>query len=375
MKGKPKIIFDLRADARTVLEQLREPFDMVPLESRDSLAPNPPMYAPHEVRIGDQAFRVPFGNVVDVHYKAVCGAIAYVDAIQPDAMLLWNTCLPVHAALALAGRKAGIPVLELNHWRVSTRLVAHFEDQPLASHIVCAQEYDDFATERGTTCERLVFGQPSYDDWVPPKRTQRMERRVQLGLPEDARIIVMGKTWTHHLSMWSDAEYAYAAEGAIVGALGSLQADNKDIICVWSFRGNNTPEALRKVSHHCVRAGMAEDRLFLTDDTDVKDLATIADLVVTPKSGFAVDALMMETPSVMVDFRPNFDGWATEERGLSHATDPDEIQGAIMGILHDDDIRGLTLEQQRENRAYFGGTGDATARLIAWLKENTCASS
>lgn len=370
MPGRKRLLFDLRSDARHLLGQLKEEFELIPIAPKAAIG-NPPPAANDRVMVADRKLEIPFAHFFSDHWPAVAGMIAHVEAVKPDAIVLWNTVLPAQAAAALTARKLHIPCVEINHWRISTRLVSHFEDQPAASHIVCAQEYDDFATERGTRCERLVFGQPHYDTYGP---YDQAEVRRRLGLPADAKIVVKTSTWTHHLSMWSDAEYRQVHEGSMVGALSVLQEDHDDVVVVWTFRGKQRQGALPRIGHQLVRSGLAEDRLFLTDDESLDDLIRAADLVLCQKSGAAVDALMLETPSVVVDFKPNLDCWAWEEHGMTPARETGEIVPAVEDLLYDTNTRTLALDQMRDQRVYYGGTGDAGARTVQWLKEKLCAS-
>lgn len=355
---RPAILFDLRADCRPLRDELRQSFDLIPL------APLTPLSQAPVWTTADPIGDPPIQKILDELWPQVAGAVAYVQALDPKpvACILWNTCNPLQAATALACRKVGIPTYEINHSRIATRLVGHFECGSLADHVVCSEHFDEFLRSYG--CEQgLVLGQPGYDTWKP---RDKAEVREELGLPPEGLLILKTSTWLHCYSEWIAGDYYDAHEIAINSALAQLQQEYGAQI-LWTTRGPYPKEQKEKLGSSLIaKYGLEPGSVLITDDTPIRDLVDAADLVLSQKSGVAIDAVMSRRPALQIDFRPPADDWAYPDRGVLIAHNLDEVLPLSRQLLNGWPEHA---KQQVDNTRYWGGTGDAGHRLVERILE------
>lgn len=355
---RPTVLIDLRADCRPLLNELTQSFDIIPLAPLAPLS-SAPVWTDTDP-IGDP----PLQQILDGLWPQVGGAVAYVQALEPKptACILWNTCNPLQAATAIACRDRGIPTYEINHSRIATRLVGHFECGSQANHVVSSRHFVDFLASNG--CDQgLALGQPGYDLWQPRDKS---EVREALGLPSEGTLILKTSTWLHCYSEWIAGDYYDAHEVALNTALGQLQKKYGAQI-LWTTRGLYPDEQKQKLCDGLVdRYGIEPGSVLVTDDTPIRDLVDAADLVLSQKSGVAIDAVMSQRPALQVDFRPPADDWAYLDRGVLIAHNLDEVMPLASSLLEGNPEFN---QQQIDNRRYWGGAGDAGHLLVERILE------
>ncbi len=350
---KPRLLIDMRADCRHVLDGLKEDFDIIALAPTTAIG-DPPVW-----RGADPTDRTQ--EALNAHWPSVAGAVAFVQTLDPKpvAAIFWQTVLPLAAAAALACRERGIPTYEINHSRIATYQPGHFECGSLADHVVCSDHFADFLKTNG--CYRsLRLGQPAYDCW-PPRAKEDV--RAQLNVPPGGFYVLKCSTWIHGYSEWSCHEYFEAHEMAIVKALVRLQ-QKMGITVLWSTRGKVPDWYREKLGNNLMQHGFDPGGLLITDDEPIKDLVDASDLVISQKSGVAVDAVMSKRRSVMADFRPLADEYVWPNKGVTMARSPDQLLAYCEGMLGGEYDAALEKEWADDARTYWGGTGDAGDQLI-----------
>lgn len=354
-----RILFDLRADCRALYHQLELEYEMVPLAPKATLYADVPLLDTVAWRHGGQTYTLDEGEMVARHWPAVSAAVAFVQALDPApvAAVFWNTVLPGHAAAALACHARGIPVFEINHNRLETPLVGHFEIHAAADYLVGGIGAADNRRQLNGNAINLDFGQPGYDNWLP---RDRATIREDLGLPLDRKYILKTATWTHNYSVWSNPGLHAQGENIILAVLAELQT-REDYSLIWTTRGKVDQEL---VGEHLVAAGFDHERVFITDDTPIQDLVDAADVVFSHRSGVAIDGLMSERPALMFDVRPMLqdDG----ERGIWTAKEPDTASQILQEMLLNPDP---FIKQQKIYRKYWGGVYNAGEKLVDFIGE------
>jgi len=355
----PRILFDLRADCRALYHQLEDRYEMVAFSPKATLACDSPVLDNFKWRYSGRTYSLDEEAMVDRHWAAVTAAVAFVQSLDPapKAAVFWNTVLPCHAAAALACRARNIPVFEVNHNRLETPLVGHFEIHSAADYLVGGTGAADNRRRLGGNAINLDIGQPGYDTWEPRDRELV---RMDLGLPMDRKYILKTSTWTHGYSVWSDPGLHAQGEHIILGILAELQS-REDYSLLWTTRGKVDQE---EAARHLVSAGFDPNQLFITDDTPIRDLVDAADVVFSHRSGVAIDGIMSERPALMFDVRPMLqdDG----ELGIWTAKEPDTAAQMLEEMLHRPEP---FTDRQKEFRTYWGGTGDAGKRLVEFIGE------
>lgn len=358
-----RILFDLRSDCRQLYHKLDDlGHEMVPFD------PRPPLQeeAVTEVRpvynFNGRRIEVDMGPPLGPHRTAIRSAELFLDALspKPDACILWNTALPIHAGLALACRTRSIPVYEINHNRLETPLVGHFETHSLADYLVCSQHAAKHRRAASCSAYLLEFGQPAYDDWEP---VDAEVARKAGGLDVEGPVILKTSTWVHPYSFWSESRFHTAHEAAMLSVLPVLFQKRPFDLLV-TARGRLQPAQREALAQMWVQAGLPADRIFVTDDTPIKDCVDMADLVVSQRSGVAVDAVMSHRPAIMADFRPQFALRA--EPPITKATN----QQGLFDLA--DELLGQPArkpEWYEQFRAYWGGTNTAAEDLVWHLQE------
>ena len=356
---RPRILFDLRADCRALYHQLEIDYAMVPFSPKATLAADPPVLDNCKWRYAGRSYTLDETSMVEAHWPAVTAAVAFVQSLDPAPVcaIFWNTVLPAHAAAALACRERGIPVFEVNHNRLETPLVGHFEIHSAADYLVGGQGAADNRVALGGNAINLTLGQPGYDTWEPRDRELV---RMDLGLPIDRKYILKTATWTHGYSVWSDPGLHAQGEQIILAVLAELQS-REDYSLLWTTRGKIDQG---EVARHLVAAGFDPKQLFITDDTPIRDLVDAADVVFSHRSGVAIDGIMSERPALMFDVRPMLqdDG----EYGIWTVKEPDTAAQILEEMLHNPNPFTACQKAYRE---YWGGTGDSGERLVEFIGE------
>lgn len=362
---KPHILFDLRQDCRRLFNELSEHYDLIPLAPQKALQDEAPVLNNFTWRHSGRKYEFDETQLVAAHMESVAGPVAFVQSLDPKpvACLLWNTVTPGHAATALACRQRGIPVFEINHNRLETPLVGHFEINSQADYLVGSEGAAANRRSLGCPAELLEFGQPGYDDWLP---RDRFKVREEIGLPPDRKYILKTSTWTHNYSMWSDRGLHVQAENIILAVLAELQT-REEFSVIWTSRGKMDKE---HVGNTLVAGGLDPKQIFVTDDVLIRDLVDASDVVFSQRSGVAIDGIMSSRPALMLDTRP-----MTQEGGATGLWATGEVDTAS-ALLEEMLIEPEPFtEQQQMFREYWGGTHNAGERLVDFIGELTCAPS
>lgn len=337
-----KVIFcDLRADALPLIKELTtRGFEIRGLEG-------------------------PAKEVIKDEWDAVRGAIdaidEFVEKYHPVAALLWNSVQPAYAAAALTFRRNGVPVIEVCHWRISTTLLGHFENDPLADYLICSKEIAEFHEGQNAKTSCRPFGQIGFATWTHRKKE---EARRYLQLPTNGKWILATSSWTHSLSNWSDPAYDIEHNAAIFDALSRLQeAEHLNIL--WSTRGRDP-----KITGNFL-SSLGLKNLHVTSDNHIKDLIDAADVVVSQKSGALVDAVVQGRPVLMVDFKPNSDFYRFKNKGILRAQSHNEVETELATLLSSPRVVSNQLKQQKKWREWFGATG-TVAKDTADFIEKIC---
>jgi len=358
-----RILFDLKANCRHLRDTLSEHFEMVPFLPQNALTECP---AREDAlwRFAGRDYLLPVRATIEGHWPSIAGAVALVQALEPKpvACVLWNTCTPMHVACALACRARGIPVYEINHWSISTALVGHFEDRPQADVVVCSEEYAEFAERAGWQGELLPIGQPAYDTWFP---RDKKEVRARIGLEPDARYVLKTSTWLHAYNRWNDSRFYHTNELYILETLRQLQQQDADLQVIWTFRHKMSEGQKAEMGQELMQLGLKPGSVLLTDDVPIRDLVDASDLVISQKSGVAVDAVMSQRAAVTMECRPQFDEWHFRCKGFSGASDPAQLLYAAKNALAEPDFY---TKEQEHFRSWWGGTHCASDMLVERVK-------
>ena len=331
------------------------------------------------VRLTDQPAHVvqpnfPVGNFVvggvdcraflQESFEGLCGLVAathaLIDEKKPAGCLLWNTVTPRHATIALTCRARGIPVFEVSHWAISSWLHGHFENAPEADFLFCTREHAEFMAAQPPWPGKIIAGgRPQYDGWRP--RRNRRAVRKHLGLDPDQLYVLKTSTWTHTFTDWSHEHWKQAHDAAIIRALQILQQD-LPVSILWSTRGQDP----KPVGQELAKLGLRN--IHLTHDEGIRNLVEASDLVLTQKSGAAVDAVVAGRPAVIVDFHPQLDDWRWKGRGILSARTPERVVDTVAKVLTQKGWRGRILREGARNQRYFGcipgSSGKIAKRII-----------
>lgn len=340
------------------------------LNFRDDLAPLVTLLAPHFTILTQQELclgrpdpppefpGLPF-QVAEgwwpVVGKTIDGILELEDLV---GVLVWNSVQPATRALALAARHRGLPAFEVDHGCFATYLHGHFESDPASTHIFSSPEEAAFLRAYGYTGELYETGRPFYD--FLEKMTPQEGREALGGLPVHPPLVLRTTTWTHGMSRWSD--FDSVCRDAEVSFLQAMKTLRKAIpfTLVYTIRAGMgwNPKA---VSEDLKLIGL--DDSYVTTEHGLAELIPAADCVVSPKGSAAAEAVLMDRPALIVDFRPQLDTWAWEKKGIRAARAPEEIAPLVLRALADEEF-GEELRLEREaGKLWFNGPGEATQAI------------
>jgi hypothetical protein len=269
------------------------------------------------------------------HVAGALDGLEYIDDDDLAGCLVWNSVQPTSRSLCLAMQTRGKPAFEIDHGCFATYLHGHFESDPAANHIFCSEEMAAFL---------LSYGYP---------------------------LVLRTTTWTHSMSRWSDQELVVRkAEEAFLHAFMQLQ-NVLPVSLAYSIRPNlgMDPE---QVSRDMKNIGIEDG--FVTKDANLKDLIQAADVVVSPKSSAAVEAVLLDRPAIVVDFRPQLDVWAWENRGILPCRTSAELPHLILKCLADEETQDKLAKERPEAKLWFNGPGQAAERIAQEINR-ICSSS
>jgi hypothetical protein len=316
---KPNLLVGLRLDCSSLSTELAMRFQLIPFP------PSAPetlqhFHAPSTVVMG-----VDVAQFVHNNWNSVTAAIAathtLIDQHKPVGCVLWNTVQPQMAAVALTCRKRKVPVFEINHWAISTYLVGHFEDSPLADAVYCSKEYANFV---GVDVPVRMFGRPQYDKW---ETEERHIARQKIGIPVEGPYVLVTTTWSHYLTEWSGSEWNVLHQEEVITLLSALQRRVPGLKVIYTSRFPNTAQSIS------ARLGEAGLVAHVTDDTHIMDLINAADVVVCQKSGVIADSLCLGRPVICVDYRPQVDYPQWKRFGARLARNKRQIARQIVMFL------------------------------------------
>jgi hypothetical protein len=289
------------------------------------------------------------------HVAGTIDALEYVDDLA--GCIVWNSVQPPTRALCRAVQARGKPAFEIDHGCFATYLHGHFESDPAADNIFCSREQAEFLLSNGYKGDCHITGRPMYDDWVAE---DRIEVRKRLGLPPFQPLVLRTTTWTHSMSRWSDSDILIReTEEAFLKAFMAVQKVFP-LSLAYSIRPNlgMDPE---QVSRDMKNLGV--DDGFVTKDVDLKDLIQAADVVVSPKSSAAAEAVLLDKPAIVVDFRPQLDVWAWKNRGILPCRTSAELPHLILKCLADEETQDRLAKERPEAKLWFNGPGQAAERI------------
>jgi len=335
-----KLVVALREQDAPLLAELVKHFECVSINRMFEAAEANPVEEP----------TIPW-RTGKIWWPQVHGAIdGILDMDDLAGVLVWNSAQPLSRAMCLAAQKRKRPAIDLDsHGCLSTYLHGHFESDPAADHVITSPEMCAFLDSYGYRGRLYAAGRPQYDSWGPIDRSLM---RRSLGLPLDLPIVLRTSTWTHSMSAWSRMEECFIyPEQSFIAAMLAIQK-TRPVVVVYSARlerGVNT----KKLSESLAQVGMTNG--YVTNDTDLVDLIGAADVVVSPKSSAAAEAVLIGRPAIIADFRPQLDSWAWEGKGIVPVRKPEEMAPRIMECLLDETTQArLTKEREKGKDWFFG---------------------
>jgi len=360
------LIAGVRPDNRSLVERLSQHFDLIDTATAvEQVAP-----VPYDIPEND----FPYEDVLEELWPAMCG---FVDAVLdcPDlaGVLVWNSMQRPYRAMCLAARKRGLPAFEVDHGCFATYLHGHFEVDPAATHIFASPEHASFLRANGCKSKIYETGRPQYDTWRTDLST--VEARARANLPAvDGPLVLATTTWHHNLSAWSDPAMQARAEGALIAAMKIVQEVMPCAFCM-TLRSTDQGDADLR-GELMEQAGLKDFFIVLANEAPLSNLLSAADVVVSPKGSAAAEAVIADKPAIILDFHPQLDAWAWEQRGIiaQRSDDPKLIAESILRCLVDEELREDLAVQRKAGRLWFNGPGNA-AEAITQEIVKACYSS
>ena len=286
-----------------------------------------------------------------------------------DAVLLWSDAPTLQRCIALAARHVGVPSFEVTHGATQTYRQGHFEVNSHVDKILSPGQHEvdfrRFYAQGDWNC--IVTGKPSLD-WLGTldKAAARSAMRGKFGIPEDRPCILYAMTWRHPFSVWErDTDHG---ELAVLQAHMNLLPVCNPYLIIKPHYAVGSEEYAAAVTRMC-NDNRITDFGVMTGDPTFPLLC--ADLVVTHKSSIMVEAILLDLPVVMFEFREYNDFAWFQNKGAELVEKREDLLPAMTRALLDNGTRRRLATERQEAKHYFNGPCDGKAgqRCVKAIEE------
>ncbi len=289
-----KILYSLRGDNNELIKALETTGKAATVNNSNVASTVPFVRCAFPNSATREAFRPFMDGIVPGPLQYACGIVDQILDSRPEAVILWNTVLPEQAAAAIAARSLGIPVYEIQHSRLGTPLVGHFERGSLATKMVCSPHMAEVMTEVDSP---WTIGCPVYDNIFP---------RVPKETGDDRKKILVTGTYGNDYHAFTGPEIVRTIQEAVLSAMSQcsryfVEQGQEPPVFIWSVLRNSADAEMLDMFR---RFGVDPECVLLPDTEDIFALLEAADAVLCPRSGVAVDGLAKGHRPVVVDTRP-----------------------------------------------------------------------
>lgn len=274
---------------------------------------------------------------------------------KPDVVLMASAAHPLGYAFSAAGQLAGAPTVEITHGIP----VMEYAYLPVRTDKVAVwgPAMRDWYAERGTDPARIaITGQPRFDR-IGNRRPADGGRalRKQIGVPAGAPIVTLATNPV------SDQENARLLR-AVVAAMRGFRRHHLVIKMHPAERG----EVQRRVASEC---GCPAS---VVQAVDLHQLIAASDALLTYHSTVGLEAMILDTPVVVINLSGLPDPAPYVERGAAlGASDEAEIVSALYTVLETSDRSRALAEARRRFVADYAGEvdGGAASRVVDLMCE------
>lgn len=277
-------------------------------------------------------------------------------------IVLNDATLPERVMMAVA-RWRGIRSVFIPHAQIGETFI----NSPIkADTIIAAGKHDrEYLASLGTARENIrVTGHPKYDpifhEYYHQRNSKKVRTRVcaRLGLHPRRKLVVVASQ--------VGEEEEYVLRRYLRTVLRSLQA-MEDVEVVIKLHPRETPTLVHSVLREL---GL---RCPVVKDFSLYELIIAADLVIAHRSGVTFECMLLETPSIDVEYETTQDIFEYAEYHATYAVnDPDHIGDAIHEALHDQKTREAIIQGQRSYIKYylFKFDGQSARRIAQFLEQS-----
>jgi CDP-glycerol glycerophosphotransferase (TagB/SpsB family) len=301
-----------------------------------------------------------------------------LDMKDIDAVMVWTDAPAKQRSMVLAARHLGIPSFEITHGAANTYRQGHFECKSYVDWVLAPGQHErDFRTFYGGDNNVEVIGKPSLD-WTNnvPWRLFGEDARVRFKVPKRRPVILYAMTWRHNFSTWERDKDVGDVE--VVQAHMNLQPVCKPFLIIKPHYVKGSKDTCDQIRKWGDDNGLEN---FSVMSGDPMIALSMCDLIVTHKSSIAVEAMLLDKPCVMFDFRARNDFPWFQGYGIECVSKRDEMYPAIARCLLDKPTRRRLAHERPRGREYFNGACDGKAgeRAVAFIEkvvgENTDAGA
>ena len=254
--------------------------------------------------------------------------------------------------------------------QVPTILLMHGIHPPTKIYIptskyvaVWGPKFKDYNISKGLNKQRVtVTGAPNYDALT--KLESKEDLRREIGLPVSDLIVTFA---TQPFSEQIRREWTYAV-------LRSMNQLNEVLLIIKPHPREN-PKIYRKFLRE-FDADISQDKIRLLQEVNTSKLIKASDLLLTVNSTVALEANVIGTPVVTLNFMEEKDLFYSQEGGAIGVENPEALTDVIHKALYDEKFREKIFINQNEFLQKYisykdGGGAERAANLVMLVVEES----
>ena len=246
-----------------------------------------------------------------------------------SALVVWEDFQPHGVGLVDAANRLKIPTIMLTHGSVLGLKPGNFGNATCAKYVCATWAIRDMYRAMKQEIEVIPTGIPQYDPFFGvDKDFLRVANRKDLGWSLDKPVITWVGTWNGNRTSWQPNEHLYFR--AFVEAFKALrEIDSSVQLNVCPHPNSNIPLEWYKTTLET--NGISSGYKVLPDGTEL--WITGSDLLVGAVSSVMTLGLLLDIPSVILDFKPWHEHTWYRYRGFELVENVRELTGMLAQLF------------------------------------------
>lgn len=288
-------------------------------------------------------------------------------------VIVWTDVLRYTKTLTRAAQTKGIPVLQLLHGSMTSRMIGHYENDIFADKIANMSPYNkdvyEFYGRDISKC--VVTGSMELDYTASASPISRDEACGKLGLDPKKPVLVFGTTWVFPYSVWHKdmLDVTGSTYTTFIKAFAGLKKDHPDLQLVVKVHPSAPdPFVPAFFQNHAVDAGL-DDVVVTTEN--LQEAMRACDLLVTHTSSICIDAMLLDKPVVILDFLARSDYLFFKDEAFAVVRNPEDTLEAMEAALFNAEFQAdMKKKRERSKHRYnYLNDGKAMERIVSLIDE------